>query len=224
MAAEIEARLKVEATRITTIEDPALSLADIKALEAMGHTRTPATRGRRYLAVGRLEPQKNFPLLLRAFASSASPHDRLTILGEGAERPRLEAIIAEQGLQAQIALPGHGPVPPALAAHDVFVLSSAYEGVPAAVIEALAAGLPVVATNCSVSMPSLVGSFGTIVANFDEAAFAAAMQAQPLPGAAARARAAEAMRAFTIERAASHYARLFAGLLENSPEIAILQS
>lgn len=223
MVAEIEARLDIPAARITTIEDPALSLADINTLEAMGHTRTPAAKGRRYLAVGRLEPQKNFPLLLRAFARIAGPHDRLTILGEGAERARLEAAVAEQGLHTHVALPGHGPVPPALATHDVFVLSSAYEGVPAAVIEALAAGLAIVATDCSVSMPGLIGKFGTVVANFDEAALAAAMPAQPLPGASTRARAADAMRAFTIERAASRYAQLFASVVANSPENAILQ-
>lgn len=222
MAAEIEARLGVPPSRIAVIEDPALSVADIKALEAMGHTRIPAAKGRRFLAVGRLEPQKNFPLLLRAFARAKAPNDRLTILGEGKERTKLEATIAELGLQAQVTLPGHGPVPPALASHDVFVLSSAYEGVPAVIIEALAAGMPVVATNCSISMPSLIGKFGTTVANFDVAALAAAMQAQPLLSAAARARAANAMQAFTIERAAARYAQLFAATLEKSPEIAIL--
>ncbi|WP_416909153.1 MAG: glycosyltransferase [Polymorphobacter sp.] len=222
MADEITSRLGVAPARVTVIEDPALSETDIKALEAIGHRRQPAAKGRRYLAIGRLEPQKNLPLLLKAFARAATPDDRLTILGEGSERPRLEAMIAELGLQAKVALPGHGQVPPALATHDVFVLSSAYEGVPAVVIEALAAGLPVVATRCSVSMPSLIGPFGTLVANFDEAALAAAIKAQPLLSAAARTRAAEAMRAFTLERAASRYTALFAAMVANSPEIAIL--
>jgi glycosyltransferase involved in cell wall biosynthesis len=222
MAAEITSRLGVPAARITVIEDPALGLDDIKALEAMGHRRQPAAKGRRYLAIGRLQPQKNLPLLLKAFARIAAADDRLTILGEGSERSRLEAMIAALGLQAQVSLPGHGPVPPALAGHDVLVLSSAYEGVPAVVIEALAAGLPVVATRCSVSMPSLIGPFGTLVANFDEAAFAAAMKAQTLPSAAARARAAEAMRAFTLERAATRYTELFRAIVAKSPEIAIL--
>jgi glycosyltransferase involved in cell wall biosynthesis len=82
------------------------------------------------------------------------------------------------------------------------------------VIEALAAGLPVVTTDCSVSMRALVGRFGTVVPLGDAAALAAAMLAQPALDADARAEAAEAMRAFTVERAAGAYAGLFRAVHE----------
>ncbi len=209
MRAEMALRLGVADSRIHIIEDPALGLADVAALEALGAARHAPASGRRFVAVGRLERQKNLPLLLEAFALAAGPDDRLTILGEGSERARLERAIAAAGLADRVSMPGHGPVQAALAAADVFVLSSAYEGVPAVVIEALAAGLPVVATDCSVSMRALVGRFGTVVPLGDAAALAAAMLAQPALDADARAEAAEAMRAFTVERAAGAYAGLF---------------
>ena len=209
MRGEMALRLGVADSRIHIIEDPALGLADVAALEALGAARQAPAKGRRFVAVGRLERQKNLPLLLEAFALAAGPDDRLTILGEGSERARLERAIAAAGLADRVSMPGHGPVPAALAAADVFVLSSAYEGVPAVVIEALAAGLPVVATDCSVSMRALVGRFGTVVPLGDAAALAAAMLAQPALDADARAEAAEAMRAFTVERAAGAYAELF---------------
>jgi hypothetical protein len=77
-----------------------------------------------------------------------------------------------------VALPGHvNPVSDALLAADALVMSSDYEGVPAVVPEALAAGLPVVSTDCSVSMADLLGHgrFGLLVPVRDEAALAGAM-------------------------------------------------
>ena len=88
-------------------------------------------------------------------------------------------------------------------------MSSDFEGVPAVVIEALASGLPVVATDCSVSMALLVGGFGTTVPVGDATALAAAMAAQAPLSPDQRAAAATAMTAFTVERAAGAYAALF---------------
>ena len=89
------------------------------------------------------------------------------------------------------------------------MLASDFEGVPAVVIEALASGLPVVATDCSVSMPSLVSSFGTIVPVGDAAALADAMAAQAPLTPAQRSAAAAEMARFTVERAAAAYLALF---------------
>ena len=209
MRMEIEAGMGVASNRVTVIEDPALDVAGLAALAAIGEARQPVAY-RRYVAVGRLAGQKNFPLMLRAFALAAGPGDTLTIVGEGAERPRLERLAASLGIAGRVALPGHGAVEPALAAADVFVLSSDYEAVPAVVIEALASGLPVVATDCSVSMRMLVGPFGAVVPTGNADVLAAAMRsAVPLPPAARHA-AAAAMSAFTVERAAGLYAALFA--------------
>ena len=93
---------------------------------------------------------------------------------------------------------------------SLFVLSSDYEGVPAVVIEALASGLPVVSTDCSVSMSSLIGLFGSVVPRGEPAALAAAMVAAVPLDTEARSAAAAAMQAFTVERAASRYADVFA--------------
>ncbi|MBN8484652.1 MAG: glycosyltransferase [Sphingomonadales bacterium] len=212
MRAEIAELMRVPDEKITIIEDPSLAEDQFAALSAL--PRTPAPRAPHYIAVGRLAGQKNFPLLLRAFARLDDPAARLTILGEGAERPRLERLARELGIADRLSLPGHVADPlPYLAEASAFVLSSDYEGVPAVVIEALAAGLPLVATRCSVSMPGLLrdGAFGPLVDVGDEAGFASAMRdvlAMPFDPAAARAAAAP----FRISQAAGRYRELFAKL------------
>lgn len=208
MRAEIAAFMAMPPERIHIIDDPALSAADLAAMAAIGVARTP-NAARHYVGIGRLARQKNWPLLVRAFARIAGPDDRLTIVGEGAERPAIERAIAAHALQGRVALSGHGAAAPALVAANVFVLSSDFEGVPAVVIEALASGLPVVATDCSVSMASLIGGYGIIVPVGNANALAAAMAAQPSLTTDQRAAAAADMARFTVERAAGAYATLF---------------
>jgi glycosyltransferase involved in cell wall biosynthesis len=210
MRAEISDFLRLPADRIHIVDDPALSAADHAALAAIGAARTASQGpGRHYVGVGRLARQKNWPLLVTAFAGIAGPDDRLTIVGEGAERARIMATAATLGVADRLALPGHGAAAPALAAADVYVLSSDFEGVPAVVIEALTSGLPVVATDCSVSMVSLVGAFGTIVPVGDAAALGAAMAARQPLAPDQRTAAAADMARFTVERAAEAYLKLF---------------
>ena len=101
------------------------------------------------LAIGRLDAQKGYHDLLTAFALIAARHERahLLIVGEGPLRGALEARRADWGLQNRIHLPGRQEdVPGLLAACDVFVLSSLWEGMPNVVLEAMAAGRPIVAT------------------------------------------------------------------------------
>ncbi|POA63009.1 glycosyltransferase, partial [Pseudomonas sp. DP16D-R1] len=77
---------------------------------------------------------------------------------EGPERRALEAQAARLGIAGSVYMPGHvDPLDAWLAEADAFVLSSDYEGVPAVVIEALAAGLPIIATDCCCSMADLLG-------------------------------------------------------------------
>lgn len=213
MRDEIAQLMRVADDRITIIEDPSLHEAQFAALSALPRfAQTP--RAPHYVSVGRLAGQKNYPLLLRAFARLADPAARLTIVGEGAERGKLERLAAELGIADRFDLPGHVSDPlPYLAAASAFVLSSDYEGVPAVVIEALAAGLPLAATRCSVSLPGLLGegAFGQLVAVSDEVGFARAMEAvltMPFDPAAARAAAAP----FRIALAAGRYRELFANL------------
>ncbi len=213
MRAEIAELMRVPDDRITVIEDPSLAEAQFAALSALPRGEA-LPRAPHYLAVGRLAPQKNFPLLLRAFARLEDPSARLTILGEGPERGKLERLARELGLADRLTMPGHVADPlPYLAGASAYVLSSDYEGVPAVVIEALAAGLPLAATRCSVSMPGLLGEgqFGVLVEPGDAAGLTLAMQqvlAMPFDPAAARAYAAP----FRISRAAPRYSELFAKL------------
>jgi GalNAc-alpha-(1->4)-GalNAc-alpha-(1->3)-diNAcBac-PP-undecaprenol alpha-1,4-N-acetyl-D-galactosaminyltransferase len=107
--------------------------------------------GRKVFAAGRLAPQKGFDVLLRAFARCRVDHQdwSLIVFGEGDERGRLEALSAELGIEAAVILPGHVPNAARLfPCGDLFVLSSRYEGFPNALLDAMASGLPVVATDC----------------------------------------------------------------------------
>ncbi len=215
MRAEIAELLHVADERITIIEDPSLEEAQFAALSSLPRVSGP--RPPHYIAVGRLAVQKNFPLLLRAFAQMGDPAARLTILGEGAERARLERLAAQLRIADQLRLPGHVADPlPYYAAASAFVLASDYEGVPAVVIEALAAGMPLVATRCSTSLPGLLGhgKFGQMVDVGDERSFTAAMQSvltMPFDPAAARVAAAP----FRVSQAAGRYRTLFAKLAES---------
>ncbi|PNY83002.1 glycosyl transferase [Deinococcus koreensis] len=102
------------------------------------------------LGVGRLIYQKDHATLIRAFAQLRRTRPaRLAILGEGDERPALEKLIRELGLQDEVWLPGHLRNPYAYMARSaVFALSSRYEGLPTVLIEALALGTAVVSTDC----------------------------------------------------------------------------
>ncbi|MBX3739293.1 MAG: glycosyltransferase family 4 protein [Candidatus Didemnitutus sp.] len=113
---------------------------------------TPArTPSQTILAVGRLARQKGFDYLLPALACVAErfPDWRLRIIGEGGERARLEKQAAELGLRDRVDLPGLRPeIGVEYAGAKIFVLPSRYEGFPNALVEAMAAGLPVVAAQC----------------------------------------------------------------------------
>jgi glycosyltransferase involved in cell wall biosynthesis len=98
--------------------------------------------------MGRLDRQKGFDLLLSAWGRIASdaPEWNLIILGDGPERPALEA---QASSLPRVALPGkvHQPAP-LLNAAGIFVMSSRFEGFPNALLEAMAVGLPVISTDC----------------------------------------------------------------------------
>jgi hypothetical protein len=195
---------------VAIVDDPALGEDEALALASV-RDRAPRDRrpGRLLVAAGRLVSQKRFDLLLRAFARGARDDDRLVILGEGPCRRRLEALVARLGLGERVRLAGFSAdINDWLARADLFVLSSAYEGVPAVVIEALAAGVPIIASDCSVSLPAMLGDgrFGRLVAPGDVAGLAAALGADAprIDVAAARAHA----RRFLVETAAPAYLAL----------------
>jgi glycosyltransferase involved in cell wall biosynthesis len=145
-------------------------------------------------AVGRFAPEKDYPHLVRAAAPLLDDATRLVIVGDGAEMPAVKAAVAQAGVQAFVALPGaRHDVADLLSAFDVFVLSSWMEGMPLVVLEAMAAGLPVVATAVG-GLPKLIadGQTGFLVPPRDEAALRGrlrGLRADPAGAAAAGARA-----------------------------------
>jgi glycosyltransferase involved in cell wall biosynthesis len=204
--------LRIEPERVSLVPDPALSQAQIEGLSRPRDMEIAGRqgRGRRFLAVGRLAPQKNFTLLVDAFAHLATPEDRLVIAGEGPCRAALERQVSRLGLAGQVSMPGHvSDVAQLYRNADALVLSSDYEGVPGAVIEALAAGLPIAATLCCDSMRWLLGegSYGALAPCGDAAALACAME-QACGREMPRAELAAFVSTFTLERAAGDYLAL----------------
>ncbi|WOE30886.1 MULTISPECIES: glycosyltransferase [unclassified Acinetobacter] len=133
------------------------------------------------MAVGRLTAAKNFAFLIRAFATlyQQYPDIRLIILGEGELRTELEQLIVELNVVDVVDLAGFDPNPYAYFKYaDLFVLSSNWEGLPGVLIQALAAKIKVVSTNCP-SGPSEIlqqAKFGLLVECNDVVALVAAMQ------------------------------------------------
>lgn len=114
---------------------------------------------RQIVAVGRLTEQKGFDLLISAFAIAAreEPDWRLVIWGEGPARAQLEQQIAALGLKDRIRLAGLTAKPGEWTdGAEIFVLSSRYEGFPNAMLEAMAAGMPVIAFDCEFGPAELV--------------------------------------------------------------------
>lgn len=123
----------------------------------------PVSAPLRVVAVGRLDVIKGFDRLIRAFGRIVDrrPGSTLRIVGEGYDRPRLEQIIREVELGRSVELVGHSDdVAAELRRSDLFVLSSLYEGMPNTLVEALDAGLRVVATPCRGSVRSLMHRLG----------------------------------------------------------------
>lgn len=163
------------------------------------------------LGVGRLTPQKNFRLLIDAFAILRRSHDaRLVILGEGPERAVLEARIREHRLDDTVALPGFLPNPYAcMARAAVLVLSSDFEGLPTVLIESLALGTPVVATDCKSGPREILknGALGELVPMGDASALAQAI-ARTLTN-PPRAPAFDELNSFTLDTALDRFEAAF---------------
>jgi glycosyltransferase involved in cell wall biosynthesis len=175
----------------------------------------------RLVAVGRLARSKNYPLLLRAVGRVVREEPvSLYVLGEGSERSRLEKLIRDLGLHPVVRLLGFQRNPYAyMRQADVFVLSSDYEGFGNVIIEAMALGVPVIATDCPYGPREILagGKYGVLVPPGDEQALADAIlsllrdpDGRRRLGAEAKKRAEE----FSMEKIVLRYERLFLDLVE----------
>ncbi|MCU0549999.1 MAG: glycosyltransferase [Leptolyngbya sp. Prado105] len=131
------------------------------------------------LAVGRLHPQKDFLTLIRAFAQVRKVQPaRLMILGDGPEQERLTALVEALGLTEDVALLGFVQNPYAyMSRANVFVLSSAWEGLGNVLVEAIALGTPVVSTDCESGPAEILahGKYGILTPVGDSEAIAQAI-------------------------------------------------
>jgi glycosyltransferase involved in cell wall biosynthesis len=148
------------------------------AVDVRGAPRAGLDRARpRLIAVGRLRPPKDFDTLLRALAALPPTGFDAAIVGDGPQREGLRAQLEALGLDDRVRLEGERQdVAQRLADADVFVLSSRSEGLPVSVLEAMAAGLPVVASAVG-GVDELVvhGETGLLVPPADADALAAAL-------------------------------------------------
>ncbi len=168
---------------LAVLHNPILpdDLADLAAarcphpwlVEPRGPGRPPVA-----VALGGLRRVKDFATLLRAFARVNQPAARLIIIGEGKERRHLIRLAHRLGLGARLDLPGFIANPfPYLARADLLMLSSRREGLPNALVEALAMGTPIVATDCASGVRELLrdGRLGPLVRLGDQDALTRAI-------------------------------------------------
>jgi glycosyltransferase involved in cell wall biosynthesis len=200
-------------------------------IDAYGEPRVPRGRWRRNEGIAETEllvanvasltPQKDQALLIEAFCDAVGERSgaTLAIAGEGPERPRLEQVISRRGAGHRVRLLGHRrDVVDLLHAADLFALSSAREGNPLSVMEAGAAGLPVVATVVG-GVPDLIEQHvnGVLVPPGDREKLAKALAALVWNGVRrerlrrhARTMAAER---FDVEKTTRAYEKLYQELL-----------
>jgi GalNAc-alpha-(1->4)-GalNAc-alpha-(1->3)-diNAcBac-PP-undecaprenol alpha-1,4-N-acetyl-D-galactosaminyltransferase len=163
----------------TVIHNPFLPIS--KNLDLLIYPTGVRSNKKLIMAMGRLFPQKGFDLLLRAFQQIKDdfPDWQLVILGDGILLSELEQLHENLKLSESVIFAGNISDPfPLLQSAELFVLSSWTEGFPMAVGEALACGLPVIATNCCGGVRELIrdGIDGVLVANQDVTALSTAMK------------------------------------------------
>jgi glycosyltransferase involved in cell wall biosynthesis len=150
MAQDLVAELGIREDRLAVLPNP-VEVDEIRRATDCSESQWTGP-GPHLLAVGRVSREKGFDLLLRAFASVLEhfPNADLVIAGKGPEEAPLKAQCRQLGLDASVCISGHVPHPSVyFPGATLFVLSSRHEGLPNALLEAAAAGLPIVALPAS---------------------------------------------------------------------------
>lgn len=162
----------IESDRITTVYNPVVTpLLQKKVAEPIKESALATwfepDQPPVLLGVGRLSEQKDFGTLIQAFArATAGGSERLLILGEGEKRAELERLVESLGIEARVMLPGWVENPVAYMRRSrLFVLCSRWEGLPGVLIEALFAGVPIIATDAPGGSREVLaqGKYGALV-------------------------------------------------------------
>lgn len=183
-----------------------------------------------WLAIGRLEPPKDYPTLLDAFriVATAEPGARLLIAGTGSLADATQRQSERLGLGEVVRFLGaRNDVPGLMGAADAYVMSSAWEGLPLVLLEAAAARLPIVSTNVGGTSEVVADEqTGFLVPSRDPAALGAAMRRTMALYAGARHRMGEAGRAlvetkFGLEQVVDVWEATYRELLTRSDDLAV---
>lgn len=220
VASDLTKFLRLSSEDIVVIYNPVIS-RDIFSIarQKVEHPWFSLSDQKIILSIGRLTKAKDYPTLISAFAKVRSQRSaRLVILGDGEERAHLQKLIQSLGLESEVWLPGF-IVPPYsyLARASLFAMSSIWEGLPTALIEALALGIPVVSTDCPGGVREILadGKFGKIVPVGDSVALAQAIL-DSLDAKFDPNFLRERAEAFSEDRAVNEYLKLFDQLIEGN--------
>lgn len=167
------------------------------------------------IAAGRMHAQKDFPMLVKSFAALLKRRQaRLIILGDGTERAKVEAAIAGCGIGDSVLLPGsQKDIMPWLVHADLFAMSSRFEGFGNVLVQALAAGLRIVSTDCPDGPSEILagGRYGRLTPVGDVEAMATAMD-ECLGEARDSQRQISRARDFSVSTIVGRYEKLFESL------------
>lgn len=227
MSRDIIAFMKADVRKVQLVHNPTITPSIFKqAQQPTSHIWFDQKDKPIVLAGGRLKPQKDFTTLIHAFAKVRQQISdaRLVILGEGPQRQVLENLVAQLGIAEYVDLVGFQENPYAfIAMADVFVLSSQYEGLPNILIEALALGKEIVATDCDSGPAEILkyGRYGKLVPTDDPDQMADAIL-DSLEEPFACSRQLQSIEDFNQDSQVEKYVGIFSRLLEEDKRPAEL--